>query len=142
METYTVEKTISIDAPINKVFEALTDSEQIIQYYPLEEVVSDWRVGSEIVAKGSIEGQSFTDYGKIDSLVPNKEFQYTYWSTNHGTERTPENYLTICYTFSEIDKGTALNLKQKNIKSKQMYSQMLNVWDFLLSNLKSFVEQK
>ena len=142
MKSYTVEKTIAIAAPISEVFEALTDSDLIIQYYPLEEVVSDWKVGSEIVAKGSIEGQSFADYGTIDSLVPNKEFQYTYWSTNHGTERTPENYLTICYTFSETDKGTVLNLEQKNIKSEQMYNQMLEVWDFLLSNLKTFVEQK
>ena len=142
MKTYTVEKTISIDAPITKVFEALTDSEQIIQYYPLEEVVCEWKVGGEILAKGSIEGQSFTDYGKIDSLVPNKEFQYTYWSTNHRTERTPENHLTIVYTLSEIDKGTALNLEQKNIKSEQMYRQMLKIWDFLLSNLKGYVEQK
>ena len=139
---YTVKKTIAIAAPISEVFEALTDSDLIVQYYPLEEVVSNWKVGSEILAKGNIEGQSFADYGTIDSLVPNKEFQYTYWSTNHGTERTSENYLTICYTLSQIDKGTVLNLEQKNIKSEQMYNQMLEVWDFLLSNLKIFVEQK
>ena len=141
METFTIEKTISIDASISDVFETLTDSEQIIQYYPLEEVVSDWQVGSEILFKGSIEGQKFIDYGKIDSLIPNQKFQYTYWSTNHGTARTPANHLTICYTLSETNQGTALQLEQKNIKSEQMYSQMLNVWDFLLSNFKSFVEK-
>ena len=118
---YIVEKTIAIAAPTNKVYEALTDSDLIIQYYPLTEVVSDWQLGSEIIGKGSIEGQSFTDYGKIDRLVKNKEFQYTYWSTNHETERTPENYLTIRYTLSQTDKRTVLNLEQRNIKSEQMY---------------------
>ena len=139
---YTVEKTIAIAAPVDKVYEALTNSDLVIQYYPLEEVVSDWQVGSEFIAKGSIDGQNFTDYGKIDRLVKNKEFQYTYWSANHGTQRTPENYLSISYTLSETDKGTVLNLSQRNIKSEQMYSQMQQVWDFLLSSLKSFVEQK
>ena len=139
---YTVEKTIAIAASVDKVYEALTNSDLVIQYYPLEEVVSDWQVGSEFIAKGSIDGQNFTDYGKIDRLVKNKEFQYTYWSTNHGTQRTPENYLSISYTLSETDKGTVLNLSQRNIKSEQMYSQMQQVWDFLLSSLKSFVEQK
>ena len=124
---YTVEKTIAIAAPVDKVYEALTNSELVIQYYPLEEVVSDWQVGSEFIAKGSINGQNFTDYGKIDRLVKNKEFQYTYWSTNHGTQRTPENYLSISYTLLETDKGTVLNLSQRNIKSEQMYSQMQQV---------------
>lgn len=139
---YTIDKTIAIAAPVDKVYEALTTSELVVQYYPVSEVISDWQVGSEIIGKGSIDGQSFTDYGKIDRLVKNKEFQYTYWSTNHGTKRTPENYLTISYTLSEIDKGTVLNLSQRNIKSEQTYSQMLLVWDFLLSSLKNFVEQK
>lgn len=139
---YTVEKTISIAAPPNKVYEALTNSDLIVRYYPLEEVRSDWQVGSEVIAKGNIEGQNFTDYGTIDRLVANQEFQYTYWSTNHGTARTLENYLTINYTLSETDEGTILNLKQRNIKSEQMYAQMLQIWDFLLSSLKNFVEQK
>ena len=139
---YTIDKTIAIAAPVDKVYEALTTSELVVQYYPVSEVISDWQVGSEIIGKGSIDGQSFTDYGKIDRLVKNKEFQYTYWSTNHGTERTPENYLTISYTLSKTDKGTVLNLSQRNIKSEQTYSQMLLVWDFLLSSLKNFVEQE
>ena len=81
---YTIEKTIAIDASINKVYEVLTNSDLIVRYYPLEEVVSNWQVGSKIIGKGSFEGQSFTDYGKTDRLVKNKEFQYTYWSTNYG----------------------------------------------------------
>ena len=118
MKTFSIEKTIAIDAPAHIVFEALTNSDLIVRYYPLEEVISNWKIGSEIVCKGSIEGQSFTDYGKIDSLTPNEEFQYTYWSTNHGTKRTPENCLTICYTLLQADNGTNLKLKQKNIKSE------------------------
>ncbi|WP_019507095.1 SRPBCC domain-containing protein [Pleurocapsa sp. PCC 7319] len=141
MEIFSIEKTLLINAPTNEVFDALTNSNKIVQYYPLEEVISDWQVDSEIICKGNVDGNSFSDYGKIDVLLPNEKFQYTYWSTNHGTERTSQNYVTICYSLSEQDNGTTLTLEQKNIQSEPIYLQMLQVWDFLLSNLKNFVEK-
>lgn len=141
MTTTSIEKTILINAPANEVFDALTDSDKIIQYYPLEEVFSNWQVGSEIIGKGIFNGESFTDYGKIDALLPNEKFQYTYWSTNHGTEQTPQNHLTVCYSLCETNATTTLKLEQNNIQSEQMYLQMVQVWDFLLSNLKKFVEE-
>ncbi|BDA70516.1 hypothetical protein CAL7716_046820 [Calothrix sp. PCC 7716] len=73
-------------------------------------------------------------------MAPNEKFQYTYWSDNHGTERTPENHLTICYTLHQAENRTNLKLEHKNLKSEKMYLEMLNVWDFLLSNLKNFLE--
>jgi uncharacterized protein YndB with AHSA1/START domain len=104
--TFSIRKSLSIDASPSVVFDALTNSDKIIQYFPLKEVVSNWEVGSEILFKGSNEGRDFIDYGKIEILSPNQKFQYTYWSDNHGTDRVPENYLTICYTLHEVDNGT------------------------------------
>ena len=141
MKIFSIEKNVSLDVPANIVFEALTNSDKIVQYYPLKEVKTDWKVGSEIICKGSNDGKDFTDRGKIDVLIPNQKFQYTYWSDNHGTERTPENYLTISYTLTEIGNKTNLKLEHKNLKSEAMYSQMLDVWDFLLSNFQNFVEK-
>ncbi|GAA6618346.1 SRPBCC family protein [Scytonema sp. NUACC26] len=141
MTTFLIEKDLSIDVPPHILFDALTTSDKIVQYYPLKEVISTWEVGSEIILKGSNGDKNFTDYGKIEILLPNEKFQYTYWSDNHGTDRSPENYLTICYTLHEADNGTNLKLEHKNLKSKKMYLEMLNVWDFLLSNLKDFVEK-
>ena len=140
METYTIEKTIFIGVPVNVVFEALTNSSKIIQYYPLTEVICDWQVGSEIICKGTNDGKDFTDYGKIDILIPNQQFQYTYWSDNHGTEKTPENHLTICYTLDEVENGTIVKLKHSNLKSEAMYLQMMDVWDFLLNSFQNFLE--
>ncbi len=142
MQTFTIEKTVLINAPINIVFEALTNSEQIIKYYLLNEVVSDWQVGSTIVCKGSNEGKNFTDDGIIDILIPNHQFQYSYWSDNHGTEKILDNYLTISYILAENDHGTIVNLKHSNLKSEAMYSLMIDVWDYLLNSLKNFVESQ
>jgi uncharacterized protein YndB with AHSA1/START domain len=142
MTAFSIHKQISIAAPPSVVFDALTDSEKIVQYYPLKEVRSTWQFGSEIILKGSNGNQDFTDFGTIEILLPHEKFQYSYWSDNHRTARVPENYLTICYTLHETDNSTNLELEHKNLKSETMYLQMLDVWDFLLSNLKKYAEQK
>jgi uncharacterized protein YndB with AHSA1/START domain len=127
MKTFSIEKSLSIDAAPNVVFDAITNSDKIIQYYPLKEVQSDWQVGGEILCRGINNNQAFTDHGKIDILISNQKFQYTYWSDNHGTERTPENHLTICYTLFEVDNGTILKLEHHNLKSQEIYSQMVRI---------------
>ena len=141
MKSFSIKKSLFISVPPSLLFDALTNPEKIIQYYPLKEVISDWKVGSDIFLKGNNNGEEFTDHGTIDILTPNQKFQYTYWSDNHGTSRTPENQLTICYTLDEVDRGTNLQLEHKNLNSEKMYSEMLNIWDLLLSSLKDFVEK-
>ena len=141
MKNLAIEKSILINASAKEVFEALTNSEKIVQYYPLDEVISNWQVGDEIICKGNNNGVNFTDYGIIDILIPNQKFQYSYWSDNHGTEKTAENYLTITYTLQNSEKGTLVIIEHSNLKSETMYELMINVWDFLLNNLKNFVEK-
>lgn len=141
MTTFSIQKQISIDVPPSVLFDALTNSDKIVQYYPLKEVRSTWEVGSEIILKGSNGDRDFTDYGTIEILLPNEKVQYRYWSDNHGTVRVPENYLTICYTLHEAYRKTILEVEHKNFKSEKMYLALLDFWEFLLSKVKNYVEQ-
>ncbi len=142
MKPFSIQKNLFVSVPPDVLFDALTNPEKIIHYYPLKEVVSNWQVGGEIILKGNQGSEAFIDYGKIDELIPNRTFKYTYWSDNHGTDRTPENHLTICYHLEPIEDGTNLTLEHTNFKSEAMYSTMLNVWDSLLASLKTFVETR
>ncbi|MBY4677417.1 SRPBCC family protein [Marinobacterium arenosum] len=140
---FEIEKVIKINAPKARVFQALTSSNEIPKYYPLNEVVSTWEVGSEVLYKGEINGSPFTDYGVIESLNEPGFYSYRYWSDNHGTERTSENYILISYALSEIPEGTELKLVQSNIRSEELYNLMeTQVWDFLLGALKEYVEPR
>ena len=131
MKKLKIEKTIVISKSIDQVFEALTNPELVVQYYPLNKVHSDLQVGGEIIC----EGDGFTDYGKIEIIEPNHQFQYSYWSDNHGTDRSPENYLTISYLLHTQEQNkTLLSLTHSNLHSELMYSQMSEVWDFLLDS--------
>jgi len=142
MDSFTIEKEIIINSAPEVIFNALTNSDEIIKYYPLNEVVSDWEIGSEVLYKGEVNNNKFTDYGVIKALTPPTKYMYTYWSDNHGTENTTENQITICYNLSKAENGTKLELIQTNVKSKEMFELMNStVWPYLLNSMKAYIEK-
>lgn len=68
MNTYRVEKEITIKSPIGDVFSSLTDSKEVVKYFPLTAVESSWKEGEDVLYKGEVEGVPFTDYGVIEKL--------------------------------------------------------------------------
>ncbi len=138
-----LEKQLIIDSPIEILFSVLTTSNEIVKYFPLKEVISDWNVGAEVLYKGEVEDVPFTDYGKIIELSAPHTYAYQYWSDNHGTERSEENLVTIRYELQEIADRTQLTLIQENLPTAELYDLMNDkVWDFLLNELKQFAEKK
>ena len=141
MKTFSVRKKITIRAKPERVFDALTTSSEIIKYFPLNEIISNWKLGGKVHYKGEVDGNAFTDYGVITEFKRPTAYAYRYWSDNHGTENTPDNHLNISYTLSFINSVTELNLTQSNIKSEEMFNLMdKTVWDMLLSGLKQYIE--
>lgn len=138
----TIRKEIRIAAPVERVFSALTSSEEIPRYFPLKSVDSNWAVGGDVLYRGEVNGVPFTDFGVIEALSPPSEYRYRYWSDNHGTERRPENHLTIGYRLRASAEGTLLVVEQSNIRSTELYELMNGqVWEFLLGALKEYVEE-
>jgi len=143
MDTFVVEKEIKINSPIEDVFSSLTDSEEIVKYFPIKSVKSEWEEGKEVIYKGEVNGIPFTDFGVIEKLSSPSIYRYRYWSDNHGSERTEENHLVIEYALSSSSEGTSVRVTQSNIKSKELYEMMENrVWDFLLDSFKQYLESR
>ena len=141
MKSFSITKKIRINASPEKVFDALTTSEEIVKYYPINKVTSLWGLGDSVNYHGEVDGVAFTDYGVITALKRPFTYSYRYWSDNHGTDKTPDNHLTINYTLSVVDGATELHLVQSNIKFEEMFNVMNNVvWDMLLSSLKNHME--
>ncbi len=138
---FEIKKSVQIRASRERVFKALTTSDEIPKFFPLNEVTSAWEPGSEVLYKGEVGGTPFTDYGVIEELSSPSVYSYRYWSDNHGTKRIPQNYVVIRYSLAETPEGTELTLFQSNIRSKELYSLMeTQVWDALLGALKNYVE--
>jgi uncharacterized protein YndB with AHSA1/START domain len=141
LKTYSITKDIIINVKPEKVFDALTTSDEIVKYYPLKRVVSNWVIGDTVNYSGEVNEQPFTDYGVITELVRPIIYAYSYWSDNHGTEKTPDNHLNINYSLSLVNGVTQLTLTQDNIKSEEMFNLMNNiVWGMLLNSLKEHME--
>ena len=141
MSTYSLKKSIIVNAPSDRVYRALTNSVEITKYYPLNSVESTWEVGGEVLYCGDLDGAPFTDYGIIESLEPGRLYAYRYWSNNHDTHRSDENYVIIQYQLESLGDSTRVTVLQSNIKTRYLFEAMDDhVWDYLLSGLKHYVE--
>lgn len=133
--------TITIAAPASEVWNALTDPEQIKQYFFGSEAVSDWKEGSKLEFKGEWEGKPYVDKGVILKSEPDKLFQYTYYSPFSGLPDAPENYANISYELLEEDGSTILTVKQENVSDEEVRKRSEQNWTIVLNNLKELLEK-
>ena len=134
-------KTISIKAPASKVWEALTTPEWIKQYLFGTETISDWKVGSPIIFKGSWEGKEYRDKGTILKFEKGKVFQYNCWSSFSSLPDTPENYAVLTFELSPHGSSTELLLTQDNIADETALEHSNKNWDGVLGTMKKLLEK-
>jgi uncharacterized protein YndB with AHSA1/START domain len=139
-ETYLAKVSISIDAPREKVWEALTKPELIKQYLFGTQVTTDWQVGSPITYKGVWEGKAYEDKGVVLQVEPGKLLVSTFWSSLSGVPDLPENYQTVRYELASENGGTRLSLTQDNNDSEEGAKHSEQNWEMVLEGLKRLVE--
>ncbi len=133
-------RSITINAPAAKVWQALTDAAIVKQYFFGTNVKSDWKKGSPIIWEGEWEGKTYQDTGKILDIDAGRYIKYNYWSSMSGTEDKPENYANITYTLTE-DKGiTTLAITQDNIKNKEAKEHSEQNWMYVFGKMKEMLE--
>src|SRR5450631_2104823 len=93
-----VVKGILINAPKEKVWNALTNPEIIKEYLFGTETITDWNVGSDVIFQGEYNGIKYRDKGVVQNNVLNEVLSYRYWSAFSGEEDKPENYSLVTYT--------------------------------------------
>jgi uncharacterized protein YndB with AHSA1/START domain len=140
MNNLTIQKSIQINASANSVFGAVTEPKQILQYYPITHISADLSVGGQFILQGQVDGHPFTDYGVIEAYEPDILFRYNYWSDNHGTENITSNRMVIEYRIEEDSDKCVAHLTHRNLLTDERKTMMDGVWEFLLSQLKQYVE--
>jgi uncharacterized protein YndB with AHSA1/START domain len=132
--------SITLHAPAEKVWDALTDPAQIKKYFFGTETKTDWKVGHPITFEGEWEGKKYKDKGTIMDFKPKKMLRYNYWSSMTGIEDKPENYVPITYELDSKDSETILTITQENIPTEEMKEHSLKNWKKVLEGLKKVVE--
>jgi len=135
-------KTVTIDAPKAKVWDALTNPENVKEYMHGTNMSTDWKMGSPITWKGEWKGQSYEDKGTVLEVEPEKLLKNTHWSPMGGGEDKPENYHTVTYELKDAGGKTILTLTQDNNATQEEADKMAeDNWGPVLRGLKETVEK-
>jgi uncharacterized protein YndB with AHSA1/START domain len=133
--------SITVDARVAKVWDALTNPESIKQYMFGTNVVSDWKQGSPIIWQGEWQGRKYEDKGVILKLDPERTLQYSHFSPLSGLPDTPENYHTVTVEISGQGARTHVVLTQDHNATEQEREHSEGNWEVALEGLKRLVEK-
>jgi len=134
---------IIVQAPLEKVWEALVTPEMIKEYMFGTDVVSDWKEGSSIVWKGEWKGKQYEDKGTILKLKKLKTLQYSHYSPLTGKPDLEENYHIVTIKLSEFElyAGVEIELTQDNNETEDEQKHSEDNWNMMLEGLKKFLEK-
>jgi len=144
MKAGTVNKSISIQAPLSEVWDTLTNHDLIKLWLSENEinVRSDWKAGSPIIFEGTWKEKDYEDKGTIVEFEHEKLFSYTFWSPFSMIEDLPENYSVVTFKLASQDNKTVLNVIHSNLKSKATHGHAIFYWTLTLTVIKDLVEKR
>jgi uncharacterized protein YndB with AHSA1/START domain len=137
---YRTQAKVSIDAPQEKVWEALTRPEIIKQWFFGVDTVTEWKVGGPIVHRGEWKGKPYEDKGIILAFEPPKAMAHNHWSSLSGLPDRPENYQDVTYDITRRHHQTELTVTEHNIPNEDARIQSEAAWNKVLGALKDLVE--
>ena len=136
-----LKKTYTIEASVSKVWDALTNPDQIRRYYFGTEASSNWRQGGTIWYRGVWEGKRYEDKGIIEELIPERKLTINHWSSRTGKPDSPENYHPHTYTLTPTGERTKVTLTQEdNYQSDEHRAKAWQHWDVVMDGLNKVLQ--
>ena len=144
-----VEHTVVIDAPPKRVWEALTNIEQMLGWMAEPEmqieILTDWRVGGPMVVKGFHHVQ-FESNGRVFEFDPPNVLRYSHLSSVSQLPDVLENHSILEFrliptpTPTPTNEQTTLTLKLSVFPTDSIFRHLDFYWRVTLGILKQFVE--
>jgi uncharacterized protein YndB with AHSA1/START domain len=132
--------SITIDAPIDEVWKAITTPELIKQWFFGVDTESDWEPGSPLIHRGEWQGKPYVDKGEILRIEPPTVLVHTHWSDVSGLPDAPENYQEVTWALSERDGSTEMTITERNLPSEETKAVSEASWKTALTSLKAVLE--
>jgi len=97
---------ITINAPREIVWSALTRPECVRRWQYDSELTTDWIVGHPIRFSAEWQGQAFAQWGTVLEFDAPNRLRYSLFAPRPGLEDRPENYFTMTYELTDVVDGT------------------------------------
>ena len=143
-----VENTVLINAPMAKVWEALTEPSWTKKYMFNCSVESDWTPGSPVIWKMQHEGKEIIPVkGLVEDIIPGQLLKYSVIDPGMDIPDIPENYLHVTYALSQVDGQTELKVIQDGYehaaKGEERYQEAVKGggWRSILTVIKELLEK-
>jgi uncharacterized protein YndB with AHSA1/START domain len=133
--------SITIGAPIDEVWKAITTPELIKQWFFGVDTESDWKPGGHLIHRGEWQGKPYVDKGEILKIEPPALLVHTHWSEVSGVPDAPENYQEVTWELSARDGSTELTITERNLPSEEAKTVSEEGWRTALTGLKTLLER-
>lgn len=104
--------TVKIKASLHKVWDILTKPEYVKQWQYGSELITAWKVGSDIRFKTEWEGKIFEQWGKVLVVRQNELIKYSLFAPRPDLADKPENYFEMSYVLTADNGQTKLEIIQ------------------------------
>ena len=142
----TIVKEISIDAPAAKIFSALTEPDQLTQWwgeegkYHVEQMEADVRVGGRWRTTGtSSDGRPFAVEGVYREIDPPRVLVYT-WAHDWGENDAAQTL--VRFDLTERGGSTLVKVTHSGFADSQSRDDHDRGWTVVLGWLNAFVSEK
>lgn len=132
--------TIFFNAPIEKVWNALTQPALVKQWQYGSDLITDWIVGNEIRFRNEWEGQVFEQWGTVLEVIPNQKIKYSLFFPRPELEDKPENYFIMSYILSEENQKVKLEILQEDNRPGAIQEEPQGEENPILQGLKALIE--
>jgi uncharacterized protein YndB with AHSA1/START domain len=148
MSKLEVVNSITINAPIEKVWNLLVNPQETKKYMFGCETVSDWTPGSQLLWQAHYEGRDMVFVkGFVVAIEPPTLLTYTVIDPNSTMPDIQDNYLNVYYRLEEEKGGTRLTVSQdgfeKAADGEKRYQDVYNKgegWNPILVQIKQLAE--
>lgn len=139
MVSDTVQRDITIAAPIERVWAALTEDKHIKEWFGQEAEV-DLRPGGAIT-------HAWTEHGRVRGTVETVEapHRFAYWWARDDNDPAPGNRTLVEFTLAEQDGGTLLRVVESGFATLDGDQELAvkdntHGWQQELDELRAYVE--
>jgi len=132
--------TINIKADIQKVWDAITLPELVKQWQYGSELITDWKVGSDIRFRTEWEGKVFEQWGKVLEVRSKELVKYSLFAPRPDLADKPENYFVMNYVLTDNSSYVALEIIQEDNRPGAIQEEPQGEENPVLAALKNLVE--